>query len=52
MIHRLSAEPIKAALAQFPIVVLTGARQVGKTTLARWLWPNATYISLEKKLGC
>lgn len=29
------------------MVVLTGARQVGKTTLARWVRPDATYISLD-----
>lgn len=47
MIARVQAEAIKAALAQFPVVVLTGARQVGKTTLARWLWPEATYVTLD-----
>ena len=47
MIARLQAEAIKAALTQFPVVVLTGARQVGKTTLARWLWPEATYVTLD-----
>ena len=47
MIARVQAKAIKAALAQFPVVVLTGARQVGKTTLARWLWPEATYVTLD-----
>jgi uncharacterized protein len=27
--------------------VLTGARQTGKTTLARWLLPDASYVSLD-----
>lgn len=47
MIARSQAAAIKAALTQFPVVVLTGARQVGKTTLARWLWPDATYVTLD-----
>lgn len=38
---------LDAALRQFPVVVLTGARQVGKTTLARWLLPRATYVTLH-----
>jgi predicted AAA+ superfamily ATPase len=47
MIARLEADALKRALAQFPVVVLTGARQVGKTTLARWLLPEADYVSLD-----
>ena len=47
MIARLQASAIQAAISQFPAVVLTGARQVGKTTLARWLLPDATYVTLD-----
>jgi len=47
VIDRLSAKPLRAALSQFPVVVLTGARQAGKTTLARWLLPEAAYVSLD-----
>ncbi|MFM7531920.1 MAG: ATP-binding protein [Rubrivivax sp.] len=31
----------------FPVVTLTGARQTGKTTLVRLLWPEHPYVSLE-----
>lgn len=47
MIPRSAARALQAALAQFPVVVLTGARQVGKTTLARWLLPDASYVTLD-----
>lgn len=47
MIPRSAATALKAALAQFPVVVLTGARQVGKTTLARWLLPRAGYVTFD-----
>ncbi len=31
----------------FPAVVLTGARQTGKTSLLRYLFPTYTYVSLD-----
>ncbi len=34
-------------MEHFPIVVLVGARQVGKTTLARHEYPHYHYVSLE-----
>lgn len=47
MIARHSADGLRRATEHFPAVLLTGARQVGKTTLAKWLWPDAAYISLD-----
>jgi len=47
MIARNHISAIRLALDLFPGVLLRGARQVGKTTLARWLWPDAQYISLD-----
>lgn len=39
---------IKKAIKQFPALLLTGARQVGKTTLFQHLCPNgATYVTLD-----
>lgn len=38
---------LASAWTQFPVVVLTGARQVGKTTLARHFLPEAAYVTLD-----
>lgn len=38
---------IQKAAVTFPIVVVTGARQVGKTTLLRRLFPDHNYVSLD-----
>lgn len=34
-------------LAQRRLVILTGARQTGKTTLARWRYPDLRYFNLD-----
>jgi len=50
VIHRrLASDRVRAALARAPVVVLTGPRQAGKTTLARDLVdaPDANFFDLE-----
>jgi predicted AAA+ superfamily ATPase len=46
-IPRAISAQIQAAAKAFSIVLLTGPRQAGKTTLLRSLWPRADYILLE-----
>ncbi len=52
MIRRYLQDPILESLKHFPVVLLTGARQVGKSTLALGLiespW-NATYHTLDDR---
>lgn len=43
-----SYEPtVQSLIRQFPAVVLTGARQVGKTSLVRRVFPGFSYVSLD-----
>jgi uncharacterized protein len=46
LVTREISEIIKNSLSHFPIVILTGARQTGKTTLAKML-SNKPYYNLE-----
>lgn len=43
MILRNSAEKLKKALAQSPVVLLNGARQTGKSTLAKYITETLDY---------
>lgn len=47
MIPRLITTTIQRLADSFPVVVLTGPRQSGKTTLVKVLFPDKPYISLE-----
>ncbi len=47
MYQRLGADRLASLAQRFPAVVLVGARQVGKTTLARAAFPGHAYIDLE-----
>ncbi len=48
-LNRNSLESVRYLLGQFPIVALLGARQVGKSTLMRMIWPNAPLFDLENE---
>lgn len=48
MIHRNVRTAIENLLEGFPIVTLTGPRQSGKTTLAKAVFKNQPYASLEE----
>ena len=46
-VPRLLEPLLLRRLAAYPVVVITGPRQSGKTTLARSAVPDAAYLSLE-----
>lgn len=47
---RLAEQRLQELAIQFPAVAVVGARQVGKTTLARSAFPSAAYKDLESPL--
>lgn len=47
MIPRLASSTLTRLAKGFPVIALTGPRQSGKTTLAKHVFPNKTYVSLE-----
>lgn len=47
MIERDAEKTIRTLLRGFPLVTITGPRQSGKTTLAKTIFPDKPYISLE-----
>ena len=46
-INRKYELTLKNLSDQFPVVVVTGARQVGKTSLVRKVFPDIAYVSLD-----
>jgi len=47
MIQRKLAIKIAELASYYPVVVITGPRQSGKTTLCRASFPEKPYVSLE-----
>ena len=47
MIQRQANNTLLRLAKGFPILVITGPRQSGKTTLARAVFPKHDYVSLE-----
>ena len=47
IIARDAASTLTQLAKGFPVLGLTGPRQSGKTTLARWLFPDKPYVSFE-----
>lgn len=47
MIERDIAPVLRRLAGQYPVLTLTGPRQSGKTTLARSLFPDKPYLTLE-----
>ena len=47
MIRRAISEKVLQLATKFPVISLTGPRQSGKTTLAKHLFPDHTYVTLE-----
>lgn len=47
MIPRKLAQKLSELAGYYPVVVVTGPRQAGKTTLCRAVFPDKAYVSLE-----
>lgn len=47
MFQRLIKEKLLSAASSFPVTLLTGPRQSGKTTLLKELFPHYSYFNLE-----
>lgn len=47
MLKRLAATTLTTMAKYYPVLAITGPRQAGKTTLARYLFADKPYITLE-----
>ncbi len=46
-IHRMLSSKIEEAAKYYPVIVVTGPRQSGKTCLCKHLYPDYKYVNLE-----
>ena len=49
-ITRIIEDRLRRLAAAFPVLILTGARQTGKTALLKRLFPDHHYVSLDLQL--
>ena len=49
MIERKAYAALMRLSEQFPVVAITGPRQSGKTTLAKYAFPDKQYVSFDDK---
>lgn len=47
VLYRTISKSIEKALPYYSVIVVTGSRQVGKTTLCKHLFPQFPYVNLE-----
>lgn len=47
MITRVAESTIRSLMRGFPVITITGPRQSGKTTLAKTIFSDKPYASLE-----
>jgi len=48
MINRSATLTLKKMAKSYPVITITGPRQSGKTTLARFVFAHKPYVSLEE----
>jgi len=48
-VKRGVTDKLKKLVKAFPVVVVSGARQVGKTTLLRHVFPDLDYVAFESQ---
>jgi len=49
--HRKLEKPLREALSHFPVVLITGPRQAGKSTLLQHVLKNYQYLTLDDALN-
>lgn len=49
-LHRQLEKPLKEVMKHFPVVLITGPRQAGKSTLLQHVLKNYTYVSFDDVL--